>query len=56
MREYESKYINSEKTTWDLRSILLDIIRGWWMILLAAVSAALLTYSAISFFMKMNIQ
>lgn len=50
MREYESKYINSEKTTWDLRSILLDIIRGWWMILLAAVSAALLTYSAISFF------
>lgn len=50
MRENESKYINSEKTTWDLRSILRDIIRGWWMILLTAVSAALLTYSAISFF------
>ena len=50
MREYENKYINSEKTAWDLRSILWDIGRAWWMILLVGVSAALLTYSAISFF------
>lgn len=49
MREYENKYINSEKTAWDFRSILWDILRSWWMILLVGLSAALLTYSAISF-------
>ena len=49
MREYENKYINSEKTAWDLRSILWDIGRSWWIILLVAMSASLLTYSAISF-------
>lgn len=49
MREYENKYINSEKTAWDLRSILWDIGRSWWMILLVALSVSLLTYSAISF-------
>lgn len=49
MREYENKYINSEKTAWDLRSILSDLARFWWMILLVALSASLLTYSVISF-------
>ena len=49
MREYENKYINSEKTAWDLRSILSDLAGSWWMILLVALSASLLTYSVISF-------
>lgn len=43
------EYINSEKTAWDFRSILWDISRAWWMILLIGISTALLTYSAISF-------
>ncbi len=42
MREYENKYINSEKTAWDLRSILSDLAGSWWMILLVALSASLL--------------
>lgn len=50
MRENENKFINSEKTTLDIRSIFLDIVKGWWVILLVAISAALLMYSAISFF------
>ena len=38
----------TDRTPLDLRSILRDLARSWWMILLLSLAAALLTYSAIS--------
>lgn len=35
----------SSKTDWDLRSILCDIAKNWWVILLIACSAAMITYT-----------
>ena len=32
----------SSKTDWDLRSILCDIAKNWWVILLIACSAAMM--------------
>lgn len=39
----------SSKTDWDLRSILCDIAKNWWVILLIACSAAMITYTVMSF-------
>ena len=37
----------SSKTDWDLRSILCDIAKNWWVILLIACSVAMITYTVI---------
>ena len=38
----------SSKTDWDLRSILCDIAKNWWVILLIACSAAMITYTVMA--------
>ena len=38
----------SSKTDWDLRSILCDIAKNWWVILLIACSAAMITYTVLT--------
>lgn len=49
MNQYNKQYRNSGKSQLDVRSILQDVGAAWWMILLVALSASMLTYSAVSF-------
>lgn len=49
MQEYGKHNQSSEKMALDIRSILIDIVRNWWILLLAGASAAMLLYSAVSF-------
>ncbi len=38
----------NQETDWDLRSILCDIAKNWWVILLIACSAAMVTYTVLT--------
>ncbi|MCI5648524.1 MAG: polysaccharide biosynthesis tyrosine autokinase [Fusicatenibacter sp.] len=48
MQSDNRRYGGAERSALDLRSILRDLGRSWWMILLLSLAAAMLTYSAIS--------
>ena len=49
MREYDRTGNGQNgEADWDLRSILCDMAKNWWIILLIACSAAMITYTVLT--------